>query len=273
MLSQRILVAVILLPIGLIAIYLGGPVYLAMITIILLLAALEYVQLFNAGGYQPAGVFVLAGTGLLVIGRALGGFESAAWMISLLILASMAYHLLMYERGRDCAPTDFAVTLSGFLYLGWIGAYLISLRNLPEGIWWVLTVLPTVWLADSGAYFVGKSFGRHQMSRRISPKKTWEGYLGGIFAGTLGGALLPFLWLALAGTTLSITPLKGAAVGLTLSVLTVLGDLGESMIKRQVGMKDSGKLLPGHGGVFDRIDSWLWAGVLGYYLAFWLAKI
>jgi len=270
MLVERVLVTIVLLPIGLLAITVGGIPYLLLIALVLVLAAWEYVKLFRAGGYQPAGVLVLTGTLLLVLGRAWDGFESAPWIISLVVLASMTYHLVSYERGRDQAGTDFAITLSGIFYLGWIGAYLISLRELPEGKWWVLLALPAVWLADSGAYMIGSRFGRRKLSPRLSPKKTWEGFWGGVLFGVLGGALLAALWQIGAGPAAGITPLRGALLGLALSLLTPLGDLGESMIKRQVGIKDSSHLIPGHGGVFDRIDSWLWAAVLGYYLIDWL---
>jgi phosphatidate cytidylyltransferase len=158
------------------------------------------------------------------------------------------------------------------LYLGWIGAYFLSLRGLPEGNWWVLTILPAVWIADSGAYFFGRRFGAHKLSPRLSPKKTWEGYWGGVVAGTLGGALLAYTWSFFTGPASQITPLRGALIGFVLSIVTTLGDLGESMFKRQVGVKDSGKLLPGHGGMFDRIDSWLWAAVIGFYLVTWLIR-
>ena len=272
MLAERVLVTIILLPLGLAAIQIGGPVYAVVVTIILGLGAYEWVQLFRAGGYRPAGVLVIGGAVFLALGRAWNGFESAPVILSLLVLASMAVHLIEYERGRDMAATDFALTLAGFLYIGWIGAYLISLRSLPEGNWWTLTVLPSVWLADSGAYFIGRRFGRHKLSPRLSPKKTWEGYWGGVVAGTLGGFLLPYLWALFNAPISVITPLRGAVIGFTLSILTTLGDLGESMIKRQLGVKDSGKLLPGHGGVFDRIDSWLWGAVIGYYLVVWLVS-
>lgn len=270
MLVKRLVVAIILLPVGLAVIAFGGWLYVAFIALILGLAAWEYVQLFRAGGLRPAGVLVLAGVLLLVLGRAVNSFDSTAWMISLLILVSMTYHLLAYERGRDQAGTDFGVTLAGVLYIGWIGAYLISLRNLPEGKWWFLVVFPAVWLADSAAFFIGRQFGRHKLSPRLSPKKSWEGYLAGVVFGVLGGAFFGWLWRLGAGPASALTPWRGFLIGLAMGVLPTLGDLGESMIKRQVGVKDSSNLLPGHGGFFDRIDSWLWAGVIGYYMIVWL---
>ena len=87
-------------------------------------------------------------------------------MISLIVLVAMTYHLVAYERGRDQAGTDFSVTLAGVFYIGWLGAYFISIRNLPEGQWWLLVILAGVMFADSGAYFIGKRFGRHKLSPR-----------------------------------------------------------------------------------------------------------
>jgi len=183
---------------------------------------------------------------------------------------AIAAHAIAYERGRDQAATDFTVTVSGIIYLGWIGAYLISIRKLPQGMWWVLLVLPVVWLADSFAYLVGRKIGRHKMTKRISPKKSWEGFISGVVFAVIGGALLAIIWGYLGADRNVITPLRGAVLGAILSVLTIFGDLGVSMIKRQVNIKDSGNLLPGHGGAFDRIDSWLWGGVIGYYVITWL---
>ena len=266
MLLTRILIAILLLPIAVAGILAGGWVYTLGIALILGLAAWEYVRLMQAGGFQPSGVLVVGGAALLALGRGLNGFTSAPGLLSLLVLLSMTFHLASFESGRDQAGTDFAVTLGGIVYLGWIGAYFISLRDLPDGKWWVLLVLPAIWAADSGAYFIGHRFGRHKLSPRLSPKKTWEGYLGGVAAGTLAGALLAWAWAAFASTAW-LPVWQGALLGLVLSALTPLGDLGESMIKRQVGAKDSGSLRPGHGGAFDRIDSWLWGAVIGYYLA------
>ena len=268
-LLKRVLVTIILLPIGIAAIIIGNWVFYAVVGLILGLAALEYVRLFRASGLQPAGFLVIAGVLLFVLGRALNGFESAAWISSLIILVLMTYHLVAYERGRDQAATDFGASLGGAFYIGWLGAYMVSLRELPGGAWWVLLVLPAVWFADTGAYLIGSRFGRHKLSPRLSPKKSWEGYFGGIAAGTLGTIVLAFALKELAGAELTVTWWQAGLLGFILGVVPTLGDLGESMIKRQVGAKDSGNLLPGHGGAFDRIDSWLWAGVLGYYLIVW----
>lgn len=270
MLLKRVLVAIVLLPIGLAAIFAGGWYLTTLVGLFLVLASWEYVTLFRTDGLQPAVVLVIGGTLLLLIGRNINGFEDASWMISLVILLSMAYHLVAYERGRDQAGTDFGVTLGGIFYIGWIGAYFMSLRSLPEGQWWMLVVLAGVMLADSGAYFIGRKFGRHKLAPRLSPKKTWEGYFGGIIIGVPLTALLAALIQMGVGTASGITPLRGMLVGLVMALVPTLGDLGESMIKRQMGVKDSGNILPGHGGAFDRIDAWLWAVVIGYYMVFWL---
>lgn len=273
MLRTRVIVVLILLPLGLLLIFLGGWFFNAFVALILGLAAWEFSRLFRQGNLQPSTAILVGGAMALAVGRAWNGFESAPWVLVLLIMASMTYHLVAYERGRDQAGSDFAVTLSGAIYLGWLGAYLISLRQLPAGPWIVLLVLPGVWLADSGAYFIGRAFGRYKLSPRLSPKKTWEGYLGGVVFGTLGTALLAYLWTFWAGPEYTVTPWQGALLGLILSVVTTLGDLGESMLKRQSGVKDSSNLIPGHGGVFDRIDSWLWAAPIGFYFILWVVNL
>jgi phosphatidate cytidylyltransferase len=268
MLAKRILVAVILIPIGFLVITAGGALYNACVVGIMGLSAWEYTRLFNSGGYHPAGSLLIGGAVLLVLGRAWNGFESSAPILALLLMASMAYHLIAFERGRQLAGADFGITLSGALYLGWLGAYLISLRSLPQGEWWVLLALPSVWFVDTGAYFAGTRLGRHKLSPRLSPNKTWEGVAGGALCSIIGTALLASAYQTWIG--LPVSPFYGALLGAILALLTPLGDLGESMIKRQAGAKDSGNLLPGHGGVFDRIDSWLWAAALSYYLISWL---
>ncbi|MBN2388902.1 MAG: phosphatidate cytidylyltransferase [Anaerolineales bacterium] len=266
MLTQRVLVAVVLAAIGIPVIVLGGIPYFVLFSLFLCIAAWEYAQLFRQVGFAPSNLLVVLGTAALLVTRAyFPDYATAA--LAVFILTAITWHLVSFEGGRDQAATDFAITLGGVLYLGWIGAYLIDLRNLPNGMWWFWLVLPSVWLADTAAYFFGKAFGRHPLSPRLSPKKTWEGYWAGVLIGTIGTAGLALLWNRVGG--LDVTWYHGGILGLILSILPTLGDLGESMIKRQAGQKDSGTFLPGHGGAFDRFDSWLWAGVIGFYLISW----
>ena len=266
MLLKRTLVALGLAVIGIPAIILGGLFYEILITLLLGIAAWEYGRIFCTAGCNASQSLLVGGVVVLAAVRVfLPGFAPAA--LTLLILAAMAWHLFDYEKGRNQAGSDFAVTASGIVYLGWIGAYLIDIRNLSNGMWWVLLILPAVWLADMAAYFVGKNLGRTPLAPRLSPKKTWEGYWAGVIVGTIGTAGLALLWHRLGGPAVPLW--KGAALGAALSILTTLGDLGESMFKRQAGVKDSSNILPGHGGVLDRIDSWLWGAALGYFLVIW----
>lgn len=267
MLTQRLLVAILLIPIGVTFIVLGGWPYAILIMAALGVAAWEYWRIYKSGGFSPSPSLLVGGTILLVLLRFLFNFKDGDAALAFLVMAAMGLHTIHHERGDDRSSTDFAITIAGILYIGWLGSYLVSLRNLPDGMWWTLQVVLSTSLADAGAYFIGSHFGKHPLAPRVSPKKTWEGYLGGILVGTLGGALMGLLW-GLAAP--AITPLRGAIIGLAVSALSILGDLGESMIKRQFSVKDSSHLLPGHGGIFDRIDSWLWAAPIGYYLILWL---
>ncbi len=167
---------------------------------------------------------------------------------------------------------DWAITVASGLYLGLCGAGIVALRALqPDGLWWTLTALPAISFADTGAFFVGRAFGRHKLVPTLSPGKTWEGYLAGvIIAGPLT-ALLASLWRNMANGESAIGWQHGLALGSIIAVIAPLGDLTVSMIKRQAGTKDSGTIIPGHGGALDRVDSMLWAGVIGYYYVLWLA--
>jgi len=267
MLAKRVAAALILAVVGIPVIIFGGVPYFIVITLFLGIAAWEYTYIFRTAGRSIPTALVVGGVVLVLVTRAFF-LDLVPAALTLLILLAMTVHLIAYERGRDHAATDFAVTVGGIVYLGWIGAYLIDLRALrPDGFWYFLLVLPSVWIADSAAYFIGVRFGRHRLSPRLSPKKSWEGYWAGVLFGTLGGAGLAVLWHSLGGP--AVTWWQGGAIGLVLSLLTTLGDLGESMFKRQAGLKDSSNIIPGHGGFLDRIDSWLWAAALGYYLIVW----
>jgi len=273
MLRDRLAIAILLIPLALWMIALGGVVYWLAVSLIFTLAAREYGQLFRAAGQRPAGPLIVAGTLLLIAAQQFPALNPSGLLFALAILAPMAWHLVDYERGAETAGSDFVISLAGIFYLGWLGGYFISLRALPDGEWWLLTALCGIWLADTAAYSIGRVWGRHQMSPRLSPKKTWEGFAGSLAGGAAGAGLLAVFWSSGAGAGSLLTWQTGAALGFLTGLLGPLGDLGVSMLKRQMGVKDSGALLAGHGGALDRMDSWLVAVPVGYYFVLILQAI
>jgi phosphatidate cytidylyltransferase len=270
MLFERIAIALLLIPFGVWVIGAGGWFFTLTIALILCLAAYEYAMLFQRHGFRPAAYLLVLGTFSLTITRSIFGFDIDPLLLTSIVLLSMAWHTLDFERGAPQAGTDFALTLGGMLYIGWMGSYFVSLRQLPDGVWWFMTALPAVWLADSAAYSFGKRFGRHRLAPRLSPKKTWEGYLSGVVFGPLLTMGMVRLWQFGAGADSTVTLARGLVVSIVIVILAPIGDLGISMLKRQFGVKDTGTLLPGHGGALDRIDSWVWAAVLGFFMVTWL---
>ncbi len=247
---------------GLPAILWGGWLFFFLVGFFLIAAAWEYAWIFRSIGYDVSPWLIgVASFGLYAARSFLG--ESAEDWLTFLALAFLTYYLFRYEKGAPKSALDYTISMAGAIYLGWVGAYLYLIRALPNGGWWIMLVLPIVWLADSGAYNIGVQLGKHHFSPRLSPGKTWEGFVAGLFTAILAGAFLA--WAYSSFGPLKITVWQGAGLGLLLGLLTPLGDLGESLFKRHAGVKDSGQLLPGHGGAFDRIDSWLWAGVIGYF--------
>lgn len=244
----------------------GGWLFTAVAAAALGFAAWEYWRIFTTGGYHPSAPVLIGGVMTLILARQYSGFAGTDYLFSVYILVAMAVHIIGFGKGSQTAANDLNITLGGIFYVGWMGAYLISLRNLPDGLFWWLLVIPATWFGDGFAYLVGTRFGKHKMFPRVSPKKTWEGYLGGVIAAALGTMLLAMIWHASAP---AVTPLRGLILGLVLGLISPLGDLGESMLKRTFGVKDSSHVIPGHGGVLDRVDSWLWAAPIGYYLIVW----
>ncbi|HNT54003.1 MAG TPA: CDP-archaeol synthase [Anaerolineaceae bacterium] len=267
MLRERLIVILILLPIGVGLAALGGWFFAVFVAAILAVAAWEYGRLFMRGGYRPCRAILVAGVALLALTRHLWGAGDSVPVLVGLTLLAMGYHTVAYARGQNTAAFDFVITLGGYLYVGWLGGYLISLRNLPGGLYWALLVIGAIAIGDGFAYLFGHLLGRHKIAPNLSPGKTWEGYVGGIFGAAAGGALLGAVFGLMVP---EITCRWGLIFGLILGVVAPLGDFGESMLKRQFGVKDSGRLLPGHGGLLDRLDSWFWAAPIGFYLILWL---
>jgi len=264
---RRTLTALGLAVVGLPAIIYGGVFYFLLIGIVLAGSAWEYNRMFRAIRYEPNEIVTIGG----VLGIATARFffkDAAIPLLALFVLLAMAVHIIAYERGRDLAALDFAVSVAGMVYLGWLGSYLLDLRQLSQGSWWLMIVLPIVWGGDTGAYSIGAVYGKHKMTPRLSPKKSWEGYFAGLFTSVIVGAFFSYAFSSLSPQPLGglITPLQGGFLGLVIGALAPLGDLGESMFKRQGGLKDSSNVFPGHGGFFDRIDSWIWGAALGYFV-------
>jgi len=214
-----------------------------------------------------AGVFVLAET--RVRADVLGGLDAGLFGLLLVLVVfviPMLAHLFFTVASREAVDRAVFTTL-GALYVGGLFGVLALIRNLggfEEGWRWVLVILGVNWLNDTGGYFAGRFLGRHKLFPRVSPKKTWEGSLGGVLAGV--GWL--FVSRALYLDTLSVADcvvlgILGGAVG-------QVGDLIESVIKRGFQVKDSGGILPGHGGILDRMDAVLLASPLVYFYALWV---
>lgn len=263
MLKERLLVLIPLIPAAVALVMAGGWSFTLVVAAILGVAGWEYWRMFTRGGYKPSAFLLTAAPVGFTLLRYIFEFQYTDLYLVIILFAALAIHLVAFEHGGQTSALDFGITLGGVFYIGWLGAYFISVRSLPHGEWWLLMVLPSIWIADCGAYLIGRHFGNHKISRYASPNKSWEGFIGGFLFAVIFCPLIASLWNTQAP---EITPLRGLFLGVVISLLCVLGDLGESMFKRYFKVKDSSNLLPGHGGIFDRIDSWLWAIPIGYYL-------
>lgn len=241
----------------------GGVIGLGILfSVVATLAVLEFYEMTRREHRQPNEVFGMLAVAAMPLAAALHGVTVLTGVVTALLVASLLWHLVF----RSVTTTDTAVTVFGAVYVGFSLSHLVLLRGLDMGLLLTLTTLLSVWANDSFAYLIGATLGRHRMAPRISPKKSWEGFA----AGTLFTVVvwLGSYWIAeryMGGAPLSLAwhALLGAAV----SAAAVVGDLAESRLKREAGVKDSGRLLPGHGGFLDRHDSLILVSVVVYYLS------
>ncbi len=262
--KTRIISVAVLLPVVVAILVIGSWPYVLLIAAATLLACVEYVHMLRRKGYTLALPCVSAFDLLWLADGLWGKGQWLAPAMAVLLLLTTGWILFRrYRYPTIEAPTaEWALTLAGGTYLGIGGAYLLRMRMLPDGLWWTLIALPVVWVSESAAYFFGRRWGRHKMAPSISPGKSWEGYAAEVISGVGTGLLLGWLWPVVARQSLDVTPGKGALLGLVIATLTTAGDFFVSIIKREVGLKDTGNLIPGHGGIFDRIDSLLWTGIV-----------
>ena len=256
--ASRILVAAVLLPAVIGLVYLGEWWLFALALLGGLIALHELYGLVK--DLRPLVLAGYLGFGLAVLGAQLGGLS---WMLAGL-LATLFFAFVLYGLSdiRTSATTTFGVTLLGVVWVGAGIGLLLLVRDIDEhGFWAVMAVIFTVFVSDTAAFFVGRTLGRHKMAPAISPAKTWEGFLGGVLAG-MATAFLVLYQDRDEFLTIPEMLLLGAVVALA----GVFGDLFESAVKRDLGVKDSGRLLGGHGGMLDRVDALLWAGPAAYFV-------
>ncbi len=258
MLRTRVISAAIAIPLVVVVVFLGGVWFFAGVTLIALIAGWEFGQMMKVGGYKTTHFFTLALIALLMFNSYRSDL-SLLCIISLVLLGSLVWQL--FQTDTTSPTADWALTLAGGLYIGWGMAHLVSLRLLGDGLAWVWLALLATWGSDTLAYFVGRSFGRHKLWPRLSPKKTWEGFFGGVAGGIIGALIVAAFSNLDWGTAL--------VIGALVPVAGLFGDLSISMMKRDVGVKDSSNLFPGHGGFLDRIDSLLFVSVVVYNYAVW----
>ena len=290
---KRVLTAVLLIPVVLVLILRAPvPVVAVIAAVVALLAIHEFLRLSEAYSIHPQRlpIYIFAGLffALIAIPSAtpLLSTSGFAWIaLSTAILAPFIFLTIGMRRAE--LPTAFPAALTStfaFAYIALPLACLVQLREQWQGAFYLLYLLILVWAGDIFAYLVGKSIGRHRMSPRVSPKKTWEGAIASVAASVAVGFLMFHYSLPISTALLhahlidlrdgifnnqqpSLIPI--IALSVVLNIAAQLGDLVESLIKRGANVKDSGSILPGHGGMFDRIDALLFAApVLWIYLAY-----
>ena len=245
-----------------------GPLLLGgVVSVLAGVSASEFYAMERRESRLPNETFGVAAAATMPLAAAIWGLGGLTATVTALIAASLVWHVT-FVRVRT---TDTATTVFGAVYTGFLLAYLVLIvRNFTSasaptlGRDLALAVVLSVWANDSLAYLVGSTFGRHKMMPRISPKKSWEGFI----AGALGTLLV---WIAFA----LLFPASGVSLGLAIFIgavmggSVVIGDLFESRLKREAGVKDSGFALPGHGGFLDRLDSLILVGLLAYWILHW----
>jgi phosphatidate cytidylyltransferase len=261
MLWKRIATSVLLLPIVWAAAWFSQtpvPWFAIVMSIWALGALYEFYRIANATGKCCPLTYPGLALALLLVLQPISHRTDLQWL-SLTLAIVLPLIWVMFQRDKSTAFVSWAWTLAGIMYLGWLTAHYVALRELTFGKEWVIFALFTTFISDSSAYFVGGALGRHKLAPTISPKKTWEGAAGGV-AGAILGSLIRQWGLKLPVSYGEIAML--AAIG---SIFAQIGDLVESLFKRNTGAKDSGQVLPGHGGFLDRIDSVVFAGLVVYY--------
>ncbi len=272
MLKKRIITALWGIPLLIVAVWFDKPLpwFTVFVAIWGLLAAFEFYRMVAVSGVPPLTYFGLIWTLLFILSRdsdllsILEPHFNPDLLTPLLLTSAMVLSLiwLLLRPQKEGAFIGWAWTIAGILYVGWLLSYLVALRGLDDGRNWVFFVLFVSFASDTTAFFVGRALGRHHLAPRISPGKTWEGTIAGVF----GAIIISLLFTIPTHLDLhiNISLWQAILLGFLVSVFGQCGDLVESLLKRNMGVKESGKLMPGHGGVLDRTDSIVFAGIVVY---------
>jgi phosphatidate cytidylyltransferase len=264
MLRTRVLSAAVLIPLVAGLVWAGGWVLAGALLVVAARAVYEFFHLMEQAGYRPSWLVAGLVVAALLASARFPELELTGFVLAAAVVGTLTWQLLRPPEGN---PTQsWALTLGGALWLGWLLAHFVLLRDLsPAFGWglgsrWLIVMFLVTWINDTAAYFVGKAVGRHPCAPYLSPKKTWEGTVGGWLGGAAATLLLGY-WLV------DLPWAHGLILGALVATVAPFGDLAKSMVKRQMGVKDFSALIPGHGGMFDRIDSLLFVAPTIFYYA------
>jgi phosphatidate cytidylyltransferase len=253
----------------LVSLILGGWVWVIYIMLVVIVAQSEFFRMMEAKGFRPYREIAIAVSLILLVVSYLGGIDFSAGILTGGILGILMFQLIRFRQGS--AIPEISALVTSVIYLGWFPSYGIYLRKMhtlddPEfGLFAVVFALAVTFLNDTGGYFVGRATGRTPLARAISPKKTVEGSLGGILFAVLTALFLKWLWERFIHP-LPFSYLQLGVIGFLTAIVGLCGDLFESLIKRDAAVKDSGSIMPGHGGILDRIDGVLFTIPFVYYV-------
>ncbi len=268
--GQRVITSAIAIPVVLAFVWLSGWWGFAAAILAVILSVYELHNMMVHEGYHPLIWMSFALSILFLLAAMLPQQRLILLEVGLSAALLITLPLLFFRKKLEGAMVDWSLTLAIPVYLGWPLSVFLLLRGFQGGItigfWWVLTVFLGVWGFDTGAFFAGHFFGKHKLAPTISPAKTWEGAAGGLVL-SIAAAVLLTVW------SLGVPWYLAILLGILIGVAATLGDLAESLIKRQTHVKDSGQFMPGHGGLLDRIDSLLFAVIVVFIFAQLIGKL
>jgi phosphatidate cytidylyltransferase len=269
MLRHRVITAAVGVPLIILAIWFGDP--WPWFTLLIAAAALagtyEFYHMANFDRKEPLIYLGLLWSLALVLSPHYQNPDVLPIVITAAMLISLI--LLLLRPSREKAFHNWAWMIVGALYVGWMLSYWLNLRRLVDGQNWVYLAMLTTFANDTGAYFIGRARGKHKLAPKISPAKTWEGAIGGLICAILAAIVIATV-LKLLGPPFIFKYWQIILLGFLVSLFAQLGDLIESLLKRNMGVKESGNLLPGHGGILDRFDSLIFVGAVVYYYVIWV---